>query len=406
MRFVLATARKDLLRLARDWPALLIWIGIPLAIAAIMVVMFGGDDAGPDGTLLVVDQDESIGSRLLTGAFQQGPLAGMFEIEPVTIEEGRRRIEKGDASGLLVIPDGFGTAALQGRPATVELVTNPSQTVLPGILEGALDTTLEAAEVLRRVFDDPIDQIVASIDLSGAPADTTVAAISTAFNRAGGEASGWLLPPAIELETVTEEEEAFDFGRAFFPGLLILAILFMASGLSTDVWDERRQGTLRRAVSAPTGAVAIVTGKWLAGTAALGLVAAVGIAVGAGLFGIEAEDPVLAFAWIAVVGGALLALFTTIQLLAPNETSGNVISNAITLPLAMLGGSFFPFETMPEWMVAVGRWTPNGFALVRLREIMEGAAEPASLALAAAAALAIAAALGWLAARRIRGFAT
>ena len=406
MRFVLATARKDLKRLARDWPALLLWIGIPLAVAAIMVVMFGGDDGGPEGTLLVVDQDESLGSRLLAGAFQQGPLAGMFVVEAVTLEEGRRRIEKGDASGLLVVPEGFGAAALQGQTATVELVTNPSQTVLPGILEGTLDTTLEAAETLRRLFDDPLDQIVSSIGQAGAPADTTVAAMSTAFNQTGAEVAGWLLPPAIELENVTEEEEAFDFGRAFFPGMLILAVLFMAGGLSTDMWAERRQGTLRRAVAAPTGAAAIVAGKWLAGTAALGLVAAIGLAVGAGVFGIEAEDPLLALAWLLVVGGGLLALFTTIQLLAPSETAGNVIANAITLPLAMLGGSFFPFETMPDWMVAVGRWTPNGFALMRLREIMSGAAEPATLAAAAAGALAIAMALGWLATRRIPGFAT
>jgi ABC-type multidrug transport system permease subunit len=407
VRFVFATARKDLLRLARDWPSLLIWVGIPLIVGGLLVLMFGGDDGGPEGTVLVADQDGSIAARLLTGAFQQGPLAGMFVVESVEVDEGRERMEEGDASGLVIIPEGFGGAALEGEPATIELVTNPSQTILPGILEGTLDLTLEGAEVARRIFDDPIDRIIAIQDGEGGVADSTVAAISTRFNQAGDEARRWILPPAIELETATlGEEESFDFARAFFPGMLVLAILFMAGGLSTDVWAERRQGTLRRAVVAPTGAGAIVAGKWVAGTVALALVAAIGLAAGGLLFGLEVGSPLTAFAWLALVGAGLLAFFTTIQLLAPTETSGNVIANAITLPLAMLGGSFFPFEVMPAWMVAIGRMTPNGWALLRLREIMGGEVDGGVLLISFAAGLAIVMTLGLLAARRIRGFAT
>jgi ABC-2 type transport system permease protein len=407
MRFVLAAARKDLARIAHDWPALLTWVGIPLLVGGLLVLMFGADDAGPEGTVLVADQDGSIAARLLTGAFQQGPLAGMFVVESVEVDEGRERMEEGDASGLVVIPEGFGRAAIEGEPATVELVTNPSQTILPGILEGALDLTLEGAEVARRIFDDPIDQIVSLQNGEGGVPDSTVAAISTRFNQAGDEARQWILPPAIALETVTlGEEEPFDFGRAFFPGMLILAILFMAGGLSTDVWVERRQGTLRRAVAAPTGAGAIVAGKWAAGTAALALVAAIGLAAGGLLFGLEVQNPLVAFLWLAVIGAGLLAFFSLIQLLSPSETSGNVIANAITLPLAMLGGSFFPFEVMPAWMASVGQMTPNGWALLRLRDIMGGEVDAGMLLVSFAAGLAIVMALGFLAARRIRGFAT
>jgi ABC-type multidrug transport system permease subunit len=172
------------------------------------------------------------------------------------------------------------------------------------------------------------------------------------------------------------------------------------------MWAERRQGTLRRAVTAPTGVGGIVAGKWIAGTTALALVAAIGLAVGGGLFGIETQNPILAFAWITLVGGTLLAVFTLIQLLAPSETTGNVLANAITLPLAMLGGSFFPFETMPAWMVAVGRMTPNGWALFRLREIMSGEAASGVLLASIAGALVIVTVLGFVAARRLRGFAT
>ena len=405
MRFILATARKDLLRIRRDWPALLLWMGIPLMVGGLLVVMFGGD-ATPTARLLVADRDGSLVARLLTGVFEQGPVGEIVEVEAVELEEGRRRIEDGDASGLLVIPERFGRAVLDGEPATLELVTNPSQSVLPGILEEMLDLALEASEMLRRLFDEPIDRILLDVDGEGSPADSTVASIATAFNRAGEGARGWLLPPAIELETVAlAEGEEFDFGRAFFPGMLILALLFMATGLSTDLWSERRSGTLRRAVVAPRGAGTIVAGKWLAGSAALALVSAVGLAAGRWAFGIEIADPLLAFFWLALVGTGLLALFTLVQLLARSERGGNVLVNAVTLPLAMLGGSFFPFETMPSWMAQIGQTTPNGWALLRLRAIVDGAAEPGLLAVSAVAVLSVVIVLGWIVARRLGSWA-
>lgn len=404
MRFVLATARKDLHRIRRDWPALLLWTGIPLMVGGLLVLMFGGD-ATPRAELLVVDHDQSLAGRLLTGAFQQGPLAEIVEVEAVEFDDGRRRIEDGDASGLLVIPAGFGRALLDGEPASLELVTNPSETVLPGILEETLDVTLEGAEVLRRIFDDPIDQIAADAD-QGFPADSAVATVAAAFNRAGEGAGEWLLPPAIELETVAlTEGEEFDFARAFFPGMLILAVLFMATGLSTDMWNEKRQGTLKRAMTAPRGAGTLVAGKWLAGASALALVSAVGLAAGRWAFGIEIAEPLLAFLWLALVGLGLVALFTGVQLLARSERAANVLVNAITLPLAMLGGSFFPFEAMPGWMSTAGSVTPNGWALLRLRAIMDGAAEPEVLAASAAVAVGIVVALGWMVSRRLRGWA-
>lgn len=405
MRFVLATARKDLQRIRRDWPALLLWMGIPLMVGGLLVLMFGGE-SNPTAELLVVDHDQSLAGRLVTGAFQQGPLAEIVDVEVVALDEGRRRIDEGDASGLLVIPEGFGRAVLDGEPARLELLTNPSETVLPGILEETLDLTLEGGEVLRRLFDEPIDRIAADTSTEESPADTAMVTIATAFSHVGDRAGTWLLPPAIELETVSlAEAEEFDFARAFFPGMLVLAVLFMATGLSTDIWTERRLGTLRRAVTAPPGTGATVAGKWVAGGAALALVSAVGLAAGRWVFGIELANPLLAFLWLALVGVGLLALFTVVQLLPRSERAANVLVNTITLPLAMLGGSFFPFEAMPDWMVAVGTSTPNGWALLRLREILDGAADPEVLATSAAAAAAIVVVLGWLVARRMRGWA-
>jgi ABC-type multidrug transport system permease subunit len=74
-------------------------------------------------------------------------------------------------------------------------------------------------------------------------------------------------------------------------------------------------------------------------------------------------------------------MMTAIQLSASSQRGASLVTNVVLFPILMLGGAFFPFETMPDWMAAVGRWTPNGFALVEFKWLLAGGLEPKRLAL-------------------------
>ena len=76
--------------------------------------------------------------------------------------------------------------------------------------------------------------------------------------------------------------------------------------------------------------------------------------------------------WITFAGAVMLSYFVLLQLLASGQQAGSLLSNLVLFPLVMVGGSFFPFEAMPEWMAAIGGWTPNGLALVRSRRSSRG----------------------------------
>jgi ABC-type uncharacterized transport system permease subunit len=69
----------------------------------------------------------------------------------------------------------------------------------------------------------------------------------------------------------------------------------------------------------------------------------------------------------------------------------------------MLGGAFFPFEVMPKWMAAVGRLTPNGWALERFKDLLFGEIGMAQLALNTLGLTAVTLLILWLARRRIEG---
>jgi ABC-2 type transport system permease protein len=187
--------------------------------------------------------------------------------------------------------------------------------------------------------------------------------------------------------------------------MLFLALLFMGRGLSGDLWVERREGTLRRVVSAPQSVGMFLAGKLLAGALLVALVGAVGLAAGRWAFGVRLENLPLALLWITLSGTVMTALFSLVQLYAKSERGGDVLTSAALFPLAMAGGSFFPFEVMPDWLAAVGRRTPNGWALNELTAILSGRTDAHALAAALAVVLAVGTLAVWIAGRRLREFA-
>ena len=79
--FLLTSVRKDLARWRQDKTALLIWLGIPFLIGGLITSMIDGGDGTPTGTLLIADQDDSLLSGFVVGAYSQDhPLKFPFRL--------------------------------------------------------------------------------------------------------------------------------------------------------------------------------------------------------------------------------------------------------------------------------------------------------------------------------------
>jgi ABC-type multidrug transport system permease subunit len=407
MRYVWATAVKDLRRRLRDPLALVLWLGIPFAILLLLSLAFGGGETTPQARLLIADEDSSLVSGLLASALGQGPMAELIQIEKVTLEEGRRRIGEGDGSALLLIPPEFGSAVLNSRPTRLELLTNPSQSILPGILEEVLSLLTDAVFYLQRLAGEPLSTFSAGpADGAGTFPDQLIAATSVQMNQLIGGVTGYLFPPRIAVAVEVEEPEGqknLNFGALFFNSMFFLAILFMAQGMSDDFWVEKRQGTLQRALTTPHSVTRLLAGKLLAAFVLLLVMALLGITAGALIYDFPAAKIVPAALWAAASGLALLVLFTLLQLFATSQKAGGLLSTLLLFPLMMAGGSFFPFEAMPNWLAAIGRKLPNGWALEQFKLILGGGTTASGLLWAAAGLLAALVVGSWLAGRRLRG---
>jgi ABC-type Na+ efflux pump permease subunit len=374
-----------------------------------MKVIFGGGGATPTAKMLVADHDRSVVGYLLMGAFRQGELADLVEIENVSESEGRQRMEEGKASGLLIIPEGLTGDVLNGESTHLQLITNPSQRILPGILEETLGTLVDGLNGIQSILENSASPLLDQIrNQQGSPSDAQVAEVSVTVNRLIQRAEPYLLPPAIEVEMVIEEERngsSRGFGEIFFPSMFFLAIVFAAQGLSHDVWTERVLGTLRRTVTTPGRLPVFLAGKLAAGGVVLALVSIIALSAGRWVLGIPFQGVPLAALWATLTGVFMLLLFTLIQLLAGSQRGGNLLTSGILFPLVMVGGAFFPFEVMPDWLAGVGRLTPNGWALVRFKEIVSGETDPRLLAITVAGLLAVGTAIYFLSWARLSRFA-
>ncbi|MAW60794.1 MAG: hypothetical protein CMJ94_08170 [Planctomycetes bacterium] len=381
--FLRAAVVKDLRRVVHDPWRFALWLGIPLLIGTLMTTLMGGSDGPqPRAQLYLDDQDESFLSGALLNAFSNEQTGGLIQVERMSRAEGLARLNQNRGTAVLVIPAGFGQAVLEEEPVTLELLTNPAQRILPGILEEVLELVREGVFYVHRVLGEELQLMVDGPEPGEFTlADPKVAQIAVSINQVVQSLGDYLDPLLIELESAVDapptktEEEGVSLPASFYmlPSVLMMALFFLAQGLSEDYWTEREAGTLRRGACTPRKMSSLLAGKLLA-------VSCVFAAIGVLLFaaGYLYHDYLpwstlpLAVLWWTAGGLAIYLLLSWVQMLCTSRRGGSILTNLLMFPLLMMGGSFFPFEAMPSWMAEAGRFTPNGWVLQQLKPVILG----------------------------------
>ena len=405
MRFLVISAAKDLRRRLADLPALAIWLGIPIFIGTLMSLAFGGDNAAPKAHVLLADEGDSLLGRLAASA-SSGEGGNYLDIERVTADEGRKRLDAGEGSALVILPKGLTDAVINDTPATITVVTNPAQRILPEVVRTGVEMLVEALFYLQQIAGESLRALVKMPqDAQGFFADATVSGFSGDLNKRLRALQPVLLPPVLSLETTGEASASGgpDFASLLVPSVLFMSLLFIGRGFSDDLWEEREAGTLRRAVISPNSTRAFLGGKLAAGAVFMAVVSLGGLLVMVPVAGVSWVRLPPALLWCAFCGSALISLFTALQFFASTARGANVLTTMLLFPMMMLGGSFLPLEMMPRWMAALGRLTPNGQGVTQLKAILAGQTDPAALAIATLAIGLPALGLFLLSARLLRG---
>lgn len=374
MRFFWLSAVKDLRRYRRDATALGLWFLLPLIMAGMIGLVFGRGDAKTQGLLLIADEDSGLAGTFLRESISRGPLGPMLGIQQVARAEGRQRLAHGDGSALLIIPKGYDRAVMHDEPAHWTLVTNPEQLLMPRVVREVASANVEAAFYLQRIAGSELRAMEDGPHWR------------TAFRDVGRAASGvntYLDPPRIVLKTTVIGDASVrrrPIAEVLFPGTVLLVILMMSAGLSQEIWKEKRAGAVRRVAGTPAGMHAFLAGKLTATFAVLLVAIGISFAAERLVFDIPMRACALAVAWSGCAGVVVYGGLLVMQLLLASERTASTVSAMTMVPLAMLGGSMFPIEEMPENFAHFARYTPNGWMLVTLRSILSAPVARAELA--------------------------
>ena len=399
MRFIFVTVAKEVKRRFNDPGGLISTIMIPLAIGFLMAsVMGGGGQPSIKAQLLVTDLDDRCVSQGIFSALGQEQVAGMIKVEKVALDVGDQRINDGDGSGHLVIPKGFGKAWLEREEVALKLTINPSQSISPRLIREMLESLLDLGDYLHKVFGEELKILANSQDSNELVSISTSEFSVNIADKVTGIAD-LVFPPVMNVEDVTPQPESksVNFAILIFPGILVMAAFFAANGQSTNFWTEKDKGTLGRWVASPNAFFSFWISQWFSAMLLTAMVALPILLAGFLYLDISFEKFFSALAWLALTGPILFAVLSVIQVLSPSQKAGGMISTMVMFPLLMAGGSFFPTETMPEFIATIAQYTPNGRVIEPLKGYLTGEYGASGMFVDVWGLMAVALVLVWLA---------
>jgi len=295
-----------------------------------------------------------------------------LEIVPVG-DEGYEMMDRGEASALVHFPKGFTSDYLAGLPTTIEVVKNPSERFLPKVVDEGVVLGAVALSAGSRVFRNELEQIGSFVGIDSAPSDIAVASVSTGFNRKLRSAGRFLMPPVVELETLTLQDETtdeaapeFNILAYFLPGFSVMGILFLAQSATRDILRDREQGLVRHLLTAPVSTADYVRGKGLSvllvTTAGFAILVAIGLAAGV-RWGYAPAAAAMVVASAVMASGVLMLITSFVG----SERQGDTLTTIVIMVSSMLGGAFVPISQMPKFLLPVASsspvyWSIDGFS--------------------------------------------
>jgi ABC-2 type transport system permease protein len=370
--------RKDFKRKWKNPVVILGFLFIPIVFTVIFGMVFGSGGEGtlPQVKIFAADNDQSLISRLLLGALTQGELNELIELEVIEEDEGRKLLDRGKASALLIIPENFGQNIWDGQSTEILLIKNPAEQFLPQIAEEILDTMTLVLSSLRHLFADELDTVRELADLEEFP-DEAISALSLQFKDRIDGASKYLFPPVISLKQITLSEEKKDVEDLsvqahILPAMAVMFLLFICNAVFEDILSEKESGTLMRLRISPVNLTEYIWSKIVISTLIGILCTSLLIILGRVLFSIHWGDPaavaLLVLCLNILIAGFIAFLFSFVR----TERQAGALLTTVILLMSMLGGSMIPVENYPPVILIFSKLTLNYWGITAFKKIMRG----------------------------------
>jgi ABC-2 type transport system permease protein len=385
---VAAIAAKDLRLLLRDRGAFVFTFLFPIAIAMFFGYIFGGgrDEDEQEIVLAVYDADGGSAARAYVAALT-APGEGLAASRTDSVEACEARVRSREALACLLLPAGFAggiEGMLAGKPATLEVVVDPSRKAETGLLTGKLMAS--GFRQLGAGFADPAGMagLLARARATLAAEPNVPATTRAALEQLYGGLDG-LVQPADQVSSGTGPEgqagwqplhiatRALQARRAdgppssfavSFPQGVVWGLMSCVMAFISALIRERSRGTMLRLTAAPISAAQVLAGKSLACFTCCVAVQALIVAVGALGFGVAVGSPGKLVVAVLAASLGFTGLTLLMAGLSRSEEGADGLGRAALIVLAMIGGGAIPLAFMPAAMLTLSHFSPFKWALL------------------------------------------
>jgi ABC-2 type transport system permease protein len=186
--------------------------------------------------------------------------------------------------------------------------------------------------------------------------------------------------------------EGVGYLQYFFPGIVVLVVLFTSIFTTMSLIEDRHEGFLQAVLVGPSSRAAIVLGKTLGGVAIAGFQALCVLALAplAG-FPLAQVDWALAVPMLLATAVGLSALGFTLAWWIDSTQGYHAVMFVVLIPLWVLSGAMFPPSGALPWMAAAMRLNPMAYCVSSLRRALAGGQLAAALGSGVSPAMEIAA---------------
>jgi len=174
--------------------------------------------------------------------------------------------------------------------------------------------------------------------------------------------------------------EGMSYQEYFFPGTVVMILLFTAIFATISIIEDRKEGFLQSVLVAPISHLTMVLGKILGGTA-LAMIQGVLFL----LLAFTMKIPLDAVTFIEALGVMFVIAFSLTGLgfliaWRMESTQGfHAIMSVFLLPMWLLSGALFPAAGVPFWLGLMITLNPLTYGLSAFRHVLYGVRAPADL---------------------------
>lgn len=374
MRTVLTLLHKDWIRIIRNPIAWVILFVLPLVVTFIMGAAFGGDSSQKSVVLkvLVIDEDQSFVGEFLKGLTNSSNSDGQIRIDFVSKEDGSDVFLENKHNALLIIPEGYSESIFEGESLEpIKLIKNPTQSIMPHVIEDLLLTAVQGVDVLRSPIKDELSEIVEDIK---AKDKIDVLTVSRFMLTAGDKMKAYekvFFEPLVALEggsplfdddedeaeeadVAEDKDEGGESETSIFafvlPMMTSFFLFFGAESSARDIYREAESKNLFRFMVRSQSSMPLVLSKVLFSFCFILLSSIFLYTAAALIFGIHWASPlsiILLSSSYALLVSGIGFFFIAI---CGNENRAQLWSNFFIFFLAFAGGSIFSASALPGFL--------------------------------------------------------